>query len=213
MDNTPACDRKQNSMAPFRHYLGIYGALDPVEIARRCALGFDADASAFALRIMGDEYLAAFPDFRLTPLSGGGLDGSHAKLLFLRYLCEGRYCAGLGTRVAYDGIPWGNVYYRNFRGRCVNRLARVFGGDAAALDRVMGQNPGLRAEKLVQGDAGYSFEFMNGLYMSVIIWEGDGEFPASAQILFSDNFEFAFTAEDIAVAAELAIDVLSRMKG
>jgi hypothetical protein len=199
-------------MAPFRHYLGVYGTTDPAAISRRCALEFDADASAFKLRVMGGEYLAAFPDFGMKPLSGGDPLPHFAELLFLRYLCEGRYCEGIGRSIAYEEVPWGEVYYRNFRGRCVGRFARAFGGDVRALDRVMALNPGLRAERLAQGDSGYSFEFANGLYMSAILWEGDDEFPPSAQLLFSDNFVYAFTAEDIACAAEFAADVLSRLK-
>ena len=36
-----------------------------------------------------------------------------------------------------------------------------------------------------------------------------GEFPPNAQILFSDNFRYAFTAEDLAVVGDI---VLGRMK-
>ena len=34
-------------------------------------------------------------------------------------------------------------------------------------------------------------------------WEGDEEFPPSAQILYSDNFQFGFHAEDMVVAGDL----------
>jgi hypothetical protein len=70
------------------------------------------------------------------------------------------------------------------------------------------ENPGLKFEKLDKSDAGYRFEFMSGLYMSFLLWEGDDEFPASAQILFDDNFPHAFTAEDIAVVGDVAISRL-----
>jgi hypothetical protein len=208
-----------NSAAPhdhyrstFNHYLSIYGTLRPEDISRRCALAFDAGKSAFALRVMGAEYLAAFPDFKATPLSGADFCSRYGRLLILKYLCEGRYCAGVGGQIAYEALPWGEVYYRNFRGRCVGRLARAFGGDAGALERVTREHPELRAEKLRQGDAGYTFEFINGLYMTLIVWEGDDEFPPSAQILFSDNFAFAFGAEDVAAAAEFAVEYLSSLK-
>jgi hypothetical protein len=198
-------------LSTFSHYLGMYGALRPEEISRRCALEFDGKKSAFALRVMGTEYLAAFPDFAMTPLTGVDFCSRSARLLFLRYLCEGKYCGGTGGQVSYDALPWGEVYYKNFRGRCVSRLAGAFGKDAGALDRVMRDNVSLRVEKLRQGDAGYRFEFLNGLYMSVIVWEGDEEFPPSAQILFSDNFAFAFTAEDVAAAAEFVVGYLASL--
>jgi hypothetical protein len=70
----------------------------------------------------------------------------------------------------------------------------------------------LNAEPLPQGDAGYRFEFLNGLYLSIILWAGDDEFPPSAQILFDDNFVFAFTAEDLAAVGEVVIDRLKRRR-
>ncbi|GHV81395.1 hypothetical protein AGMMS49944_31860 [Spirochaetia bacterium] len=72
--------------------------------------------------------------------------------------------------------------------------------------------PGLRFEALDKGDAGYRFELLNGLYMGLLIWAGDEEFPPSAQMLFDDNFVFAFTAEDLAVVGEVVVRRLKALK-
>jgi hypothetical protein len=53
---------------------------------------------------------------------------------------------------------------------------------------------------------------MNGLFISLLIWAGDDEFPPSAQILFDDNFVFAFTAEDLAVVGEVTISRLKTLR-
>jgi hypothetical protein len=45
--------------------------------------------------------------------------------------------------------------------------------------------------------------------MTFLVWAADDEFPASAQILFDDNFPSAFTAEDIAVIPGVAMDHLN----
>ena len=42
-----------------------------------------------------------------------------------------------------------------------------------------------------------------------LLWLGDDEFPPNAQILFSDNFRYAFTAEDLANIGDI---LLNRMK-
>jgi hypothetical protein len=138
--------------------------------------------------------------------------GSMEKLLVLRYLCEGASAPWGGRMISYGEIPWGNVYARNFQGRCVKRLAAEFGNDAAALAAIMDGAPQLEAERVGLGDIGFRFAFMRGLYMAVALWEGDDEFSPSAQILFSDNFPAAFTAEDTAVAAEVALGRLSAAK-
>ena len=132
-------------------------------------------------------------------------------ILILRYLCEGRYYRDTGKRLSYNEVPWGPVYYRNFDGRCLKRLAYGFGNDIPRFRRIIESTPSLKAEKLPQGDAGYRIEFLNGLFISLILYAADDEFPPSAQILFDDNFVFAFTAEDLAVVGEVVIDRLKRM--
>ena len=67
----------------------------------------------------------------------------------------------------------------------------------------------LPAVRLDRGDAGYQVELLPGLQIQFILWLGDEEFPPSGQILFSDNFLLAFTAEDMAVIGDI---VLGRMK-
>ncbi|MDR2535983.1 MAG: DUF3786 domain-containing protein [Treponema sp.] len=201
--------KNQKEEVPFFHYLEIYKNLNPQEIAGRCGLLFDKDISAFRLRFMGIEYQAPFPDFALQDKTGSDVKSLAEKILILHYLCEGRYVDYRGNQRSYQEIPWGGVYYPNFRGRCILRFAHTFGNDLITFKRIMEETKGLQAEPLKQGDAGYRFEFLTGLYMSLLLWAGDEEFPASAQILFDDNFEFAFTAEDIAVVGEI---VVSRLK-
>jgi hypothetical protein len=196
---------------PLAHYGGIYKNLDPLEIARRCGLDFDSVASAFSLRILGGEYRALYPDFALLDPNGKALDNPYEKILFIRYLCEGKFFPSQGRRLAYNEIPWGSVYYRNFEGRCLKRCAAVFGSDIQGFKKIFEQNPRLLATALDTGDAGYRFEFINGLFVSLIIWAGDDEFPPSAQILFDDNFVFAFTAEDMAAAGESLVERLKTM--
>jgi hypothetical protein len=189
--------------------MGLYKTLIPGEIARRCSLPFDREGSAFSLRLMGTEYRAAFPDFSLIDREGKELQNPGEKILVLRYLCEGKYFESRGKQLSYQEIPWGTVYYPNFRGRCINRFAAAFGRDPAVFREIMENTGELRSQVLDQGDVGFRFEFITGLFMSLLLWAGDDEFPPSAQILFDDNFVFAFTAEDLAVAGEV---VISRLK-
>ncbi|MDR2630447.1 MAG: DUF3786 domain-containing protein [Spirochaetaceae bacterium] len=205
--------KDQQNRVPFLHYQGIYKTIDPGEIARRCALPFDRAAGAFSLRLMGAGYRAFFPDFRLEGQTGEELQNSGEKILILRYLCEGKYFEGRGKQLSYQEIPWGPVYYPNFRGRCINRCAALFGRDPAAFRKIMEGRPELRAEALPQGDAAYRFEFMSGLFMSLLLWAGDDEFPPQAQILFDDNFVFAFTAEDLAMVGDIVISRLRAAGG
>jgi hypothetical protein len=195
---------------PLAHYQALYEKLDPREAAERCGAPFEQTADGagfFLLRLMGTEYRAAFPVFELR--SGGAwedvLQDSAERILLCRYLCEGKRFPNQGKQLSYNEIPSGPLYYRNFEGRCLKRAAFTFGDDPALFRRVVEGLPGLRFEALDRGDAGYRFEFLNGLFMSLAVWAGDEEFPPSAQMLFDDNFVFAFAAEDLAVVGEVVI--------
>jgi hypothetical protein len=201
-------DSRGHTRRSLDHFAGIYRKLDPGEISRRTALPFDSGGGCFRLRIMGAGHTADFPEFSLKGPDGNPVREDWKTVLFLRFLCEGRYAPAGGTRLSYREIPWGNVYYRTFESRCLRRFARVFGADIEQFRRVMETCPGLNAGKLEKSDAGYRFEFVSGLFMDVYLWAGDDEFPPSAQMLFDDNFPQAFTAEDIAVAGEAVIDCL-----
>ncbi|MDR1960943.1 MAG: DUF3786 domain-containing protein [Gracilibacteraceae bacterium] len=206
--------QKQNQLTdtPFAHYSAIYRTLDPGEIAARTALAFDRETSSFAFTLMGEKYRASFPDFALIDAaSGQTAQRSHEGILILRYLCAGKHVAATGQAVAYSEIPWGDAYLANFRHRVIARLAREFGGRLDVLRSVMETMPELCAERLEKCDLGYRFLFMSGLFAHLLFWQGDDEFPASAQILFDDNFKYAFTAEDIAVSGDIIVSRLKRM--
>ena len=51
-------------------------------------------------------------------------------------------------------------------------------------------------------------ELMPGYTMQMIVWEGDDEFPPNSQILYSDNFENSFSAEDRVVSGDILISVV-----
>ena len=196
---------------PLEHYQSIYKNLDPQEIAQRCNLEFNCNTSTFNLRILGTEYRVPHPQFALLDTDGKEPADMYEKILFLRYLCEGKWLPSQGKKLSYNEIPWGQVYYRNFAGRCLQRCAVTFGREIAAFVQMMEQTPQLRAEAQKAGDASYCLEFTNNLFVTIILWQGDDEFPPSAQILFDDSFVFAFTAEDLAVVGDILISRLKSM--
>lgn len=65
------------------------------------------------------------------------------------------------------------------------------------------------ARPISQSDQGWEITLMRGLTIRFLLWLGDDEFPPNAQILFSDNFRSAFTAEDMANIGDI---VMNRMK-
>lgn len=207
-------DKDSKERIPYEHYLARYQNGDPDEIAERTGIPYDPEKKVFTLRLMGTEYQISFPEYEVKHI--GDTVGvyplehaANARILILRYLCEGAQAPSTGKFLTYREIPWGEVYFKQFQGRCIFRLAFGFGNRLEKFAEIMEK---LGGEKLSYGDISYEFEFLNNLRMRFILWAGDDEFQPSAQILFSDNFPIAFTqGEDMAVVGDVSIGLLKAM--
>ena len=123
----------------------------------------------------------------------------------LRWLLEGKRMPAKGQFKTFREMPWGELYIQPFTGRCLTRAAFTFGTRVAKFAAAMEK---LGGKKLPHGDAGYELELLPGYAMRLIVWEGDDEFPPNSQILYSDNFETSFSAEDRVVSGDILISVV-----
>ena len=137
------------------------------------------------------------------------LDLVPAKIIVLRFLISAQVVKSSGKYLTYREVPWGEVYFRQFEGRCLMRLKFGFGFKLDKFAEGMEKIPGVK--KLSLGDVSYEFEFINGLHVRFILWAGDEEFPPSSQILFEDNFPYAYQAEDLAVVGDISISTLKAL--
>ncbi len=199
----PIYGKNNKEELPLQFYLEKFRALDPAETATRCGLNYDGEQGGFTLCFLGEEFTVSHPDFTVV---GPRALSNPEKILFLRYLVDGRYVIPGGRFLTYRELPWGEVYLRQFTGRCIQRFARTYGSDPEPLKKAMEQLP---AQSVAQSDAGWDLTLLPGLTIRFLLWLGDEEFPPNAQILFSDNFTSAFTAEDLANAGDI---VLNRMR-
>lgn len=199
---------------PYEHYMALFQEADPVEISKKSDIPYDEKSKCFTIKLMNSVYHISWPEFNVTheedaigyyPLE----EMNSAKILIMRYLLEGCKVPSKGKFYTYRELPWGEVYQKQFHGRCILRLAFGFGNKltqfASALEKLGGK-------KLKDGDCSYELEFLDGLFVRFILWEADEEFPPSSQILFSDNFPVSsFSAEDLAVVGDIAIGTFKKL--
>lgn len=205
-------EKDSKERMPWEHYTEQYQNADPKEISQRLAIPYDEEKQAFTLTFFGTEYQITYPDFQIThtpdlvgiyPLE----DMIYAKILTIRFLLNGNVSTGTGAYKTYREMPWGEVYLRQFDGRCIKRLAFSYGNRLADFRNIMEH---INAVPVKYGDAAYEVEIFPEYKVRMILWEGDEEFPPSSQILFSDNFPLSFQAEDMAVMGDVIIGTLKR---
>ncbi len=195
---------------PWEHYLSQYQEADPKEIAERLGISYDEEQKYFTLKFLGTVYQISWPDFQVTheaddmgfyPLE----TMTYARTLTIRFLLNGAKASGTGKFKTYREMPWGEVYLRQFDGRCIKRLAFSYGNRIKDYQAIMEH---MHCVPVKHGDIAYQLEIFPDYLVQMILWEGDDEFPPSSQILFSDNFPISFQAEDMAVMGDVIIGSL-----
>jgi len=189
---------------PFAHYEEKFSALEPENVTSRMK-GVKWDGKEFYVNLLGRGFAISHPVYAIRALDGGKLPPVPTQTFLLRYLLESRDTAWAGAWKTFREMPWGEMYFKPYSGRVLTRAAFTFGTRVAAF-RTAAEKMG--AEAVKHGDAGYQFDLVGGYKMQILVWEGDEEFPPSAQILYSDNFAGGFAAEDRVVAGDILISTV-----
>lgn len=200
-------------LVPLEHYLEEYKKADPSEICARTGFAYDEEKRQFLVSFLGRSYQVSFPDFQTKCMDekfwfDPVAEMNPAKILLVRFLLEGAQSQGTGKFLTYREVPWGEVYYRQFNGRCMMRLAFSYGNKLDAFSKAC---EAIGACRIKGGDCGFQFEIFPGYQVQFLLWEGDEEFAPSSQILFSDNFPAGFHAEDLVVICDILISTLKRL--
>lgn len=197
---------------PIRIYQEKFREMDPQQMAKRS--GCEFRDGAFEILLMNRRVKLTFPEME-TFYEDGSKTADNVRILLARYVMEGVQAESSGKMYSYPEMPWGPVYEVQFRGRCISRMAGTYGhnikGFIEGMEKIGAKEAREASGRFASGaDCAYDIPFLPKLTIRALIWEADEEFPASAQILFSDNFPLAFTAEDMAVIGDI---FLNAMKG
>lgn len=200
-----AVEEKRKDKIPYEYYSGELKNFTPMLISENTGVIFEEEKSRFKINLIQETYYVSYPD---GAVYGEDENIKYAlKTLLLRYLINAKGVKPKGEMIHYRDVPDGNIYYSNFYGRCLMRLSKTF---KDKYDLFIKASEALAGEKIEQGDMGYKFRFLNDIFVYVILWKGDEEFPPSAQILFSDNVQYYFSAEDLAFVGDIINDKLAK---
>ena len=161
--------------------------MDPASVASRAGAAYcPAGTGAYEIRfaVWGREVAVEVPGFvARDPATGKECDpGTQALTAYYLRTTDGS--PEEGRRISFSELPDGAFYFRAFQGYTGEMLARVFGGDLAALGRAAEKLGGRRE---AEGDLAFSFRALPRVPILLVCWRGDEEFPASAKLLFDSS--------------------------
>lgn len=124
------------------------------------------------------------------------------QILILHYLLSSAPPLSAENWVSYREIPGASFYYSAFVKRAIDPLKKVFGQN---LDGLLRAGEILGAQTIDSGDLGYEFRLFPNIPLRLILWAGDEEFPAEANIVFDENIKDILSPEDIAWLAGMLV--------
>ncbi len=159
---------------------------------------------ALQVPFLGRTYRVSYPGFEFAVEGEGTAEKDiplQEQVLILHYVM-GADGTVSGNWVAYREIPGASFYFSAFVKRAIDPLKKMFGMDASLL-----QKPAARLDgnSIDVGDAGFEFRLFPKIPIQLILWEGDAEFPAEANILFDDSVGDFLSPEDIAWLAGMLV--------
>ncbi len=124
------------------------------------------------------------------------------KGVILHYILEADGFPLAKKFVTYGEIPGGMTYAGVFRRRVILPFLGAFGEDLEGFKKA---SVALNGVPALLGDAAYTFQIFPRVPVTVVLWAGDEEFPASAKMLFDASIDHYLPLEDVVVMGEMIV--------
>jgi len=166
--------------------------------------GFErSDGNAFLVPFLDRTYLVDSDGFGFSDSDAPEKEVPiQEQVLVLHYLQAPEAPGPSGAWVSYREIPGASFYYSAFIKRAIDPMKKVFGRDPDAFRRAAGR---LWGRPIEPGDVGFEFDVFPRVPLQMVLYIGDDEFPAEANILFDPSIERLLSAEDIAWMAGMLV--------
>jgi len=175
--------------------MGYQAAMDKAWAALKAA-----GVGQASVRFFADEFRVDAGARTVTAPSGKPAK-DFLSILLLHYLEKSRkgLVAPTGSWISFKELESGEQYYPAFRKRSIDLLLKKYGQDPSAMLSALGQVSG--AKLAGEGDVSIIVDAFEKVPLELIMWRGDEEFPAEANILFDRSIGEIFCTEDVAVLA------------
>lgn len=168
------------------------------------SLGITAEADGSALiTYFGRKYRLDLDTGDIHPESSGDVPVFDAMFIYHLFWFSSEHPTISGVFVPFRDVRGAAVFEPAFKKSAIDRLTKTFSGKTALF---IAACESLGGRRLPYGDAGYAINVFGSMELELIFWDGDDEFPPSANILFDKNIT-QFTHVETAV--QVGVDGVS----
>jgi hypothetical protein len=166
--------------------------------------GFESiEANRFRISFLDRVYHIRFPELEFEDEADSQKEVPiQEQILILHYMLSPAPSPVTDNWISYREIPGASFYYSAFVKRAIDPLKKVFGQN---IDGLLQAGEILGGKIVDTGDVGYEFRLFPNICARLILWAGDDEFPAEANIVFNENIGDILLPEDIAWLAGMMV--------
>lgn len=168
--------------------------INPHEAAARAAVAYEK--GVFHVPYYGTLHCVQWPAGAVSRAADGAQVDIATRILLLHYLLTADGTPLAADWIAFRSLPGGLGYDSAFQGRANLRLARAFGSSLRSFEAAAQSVSG---ERLSFGDSSFAFRVLPRVWLAVVLYLTDEEFPASANVLFDASASHYLPTEDLAV--------------
>jgi hypothetical protein len=180
--------------------------IDRAVIAERSGATIDQHGNLHVL-FLRREYVIDQTEWSVQRADDGAAPPSIMQSLILTYLYTADGTPPADRWVGFRELPNGLFYAPAFQGYTGAVLVRDLDG---AVEQFRQASQQLGGAAVPIGDAGYAFQVLPRLKLAVVMWSGDDEFPAQAQVLFQETAPHYLITDGLAIVGSLLIGQIVR---
>jgi hypothetical protein len=175
--------------------------IDRAAIAERSGATIDPDGKLH-MEFMRRAYVIDQIEWTVARVDDAAAPASLMQSLILTYLYMADGTLSLDRWLGFRELPDGLFYASAFQSYTGAELVRALNGDIRVF-KIASEK--LQGAPLAIGDAGYVFQILPRMKLAVVMWAGDDEFPAQAQVLFQETSAHYLMTEALAIVGSLLI--------
>ncbi|WP_366921892.1 DUF3786 domain-containing protein [Metallumcola ferriviriculae] len=176
----------------------------PKDVSDRAGVEFLAEQGLFRLKYFNSGIDISYPDGKFINTELPLIE----RILILHYLVAASGNPIEKDYISFKELPGGEIYNTPFTNRSIRPFLQLFGSSPEEF-RGAATNLGGKPETL--GDVSFTFAALPRVPVTVVLWEGDEEFDASANILFNRSASGYLPTEDFAFLAGLTVSKLKSL--
>jgi hypothetical protein len=186
----------------------LAGITDTGEQCRKSGGRYLPEENAFIIDYLNRSYRISLPDGEVSLTDSEEAVPIRDKILILHYFIRARGTPLSGSIITYKELHEGINYYPTFFKRAIEPIVTNFKDAPEKLLEIAKTLGGRRSD---YGDTAVTIDAFPYVPLTIVLWQGDSEFPPDGNIMFDSTIPDYLPTEDITIVCEMIAWKLVRL--